>query len=248
MSRETPLDAARWEQIQELFHRTADLSPDEQHALLESECADVALRGEVAALLREDSGGGSLLDNGVAALADRVLDGAPNAMPTGALGRYHIKSVLGEGGMGVVYLAERGDVGGLVAIKTLRDAWLSPARRERFANEQRTLAQLTHPAIARFYDADTLSDGTPWFAMEYVRGKPLTSHCSARHASLRERLVLFRAVAEAVQYAHRHLVIHRDLKPSNILVRDDGTVALLDFGISKQLEAVEVPADHTRTG
>ena len=76
--------------------------------------------------------------------------------------------------MGVVYLAEREDLGSLVAIKLLRDAWMSPARRERFASEQQTLAQLTHPSIARLYDADTLPDGTPWFVMEYVQGLPLT--------------------------------------------------------------------------
>ncbi len=153
--------------------------------------------------------------------------------------------------MGVVYLAERTDLGSLVAIKVLRDAWLSPARRERFASEQRTLAQLNHPSIRRLYDADTLDDGTPWFVMEYVEGIPLTEYCREHRCSIDERLQLFRAVCEAVQYAHQRAVIHRDLKPSNILVKPDGTVRLLDFGIAKQLESLEAPlgkTDQTMTG
>jgi serine/threonine-protein kinase len=148
--------------------------------------------------------------------------------------------------MGVVYLAVREDLGSHVAIKFLRDAWLSPARRERFAAEQRTLAQLNHPSIARLYDADTLPDGTPWFVMEYVEGLPLTAYCDTHASTIAERLVLFRHVCEAVQHAHAHAIIHRDLKPSNILVTGDGTVKLLDFGIAKQLEGLE--ADLTRTG
>jgi len=98
--------------------------------------------------------------------------------------------------MGVVYLAERDDLGSLAAIKILRDAWLSPARRERFLSEQRTLAQLNHPSIARLYDADTLADGTPWFAMEYVDGLPLTAYCRKRQSSIQERLQLFRCVCD----------------------------------------------------
>lgn len=243
------IDAPRWERIQALFHRAADLPADEQGALLEAECRDdPELATDVRALLQEDASGPTLLDFGLAQLADRVLgDPVAPALPHQEFGRYHIKSVLGEGGMGVVYLAERTDLGGLVAIKILRDAWLSPARRDRFANEQRTLAQLNHPSIARLYDADTLGDGTPWFVMEYVEGVPLTTYGTEHGLSVADRLRLFRAVCEAVQYAHRHLVIHRDLKPSNILVRPDGTVALLDFGISKQLDSLDVPIDQTHT-
>jgi serine/threonine-protein kinase len=243
------MDAERWERIQDLFHRAADLPPAEQRALIDAECDDPSLAADVEALLQQDSGGASLLDRGIAHLAHRVL-GEPHTsdLPRQDFGRYRIKSVLGEGGMGVVYLAERTDLGGFVAIKILRDAWLSPARRDRFANEQRTLAQLNHPSIARLFDANTLSDGTPWFVMEYVAGVPLTTYSTVNGLPVADRMRLFRAVCEAVQYAHRHLVIHRDLKPSNILVRPDGTVALLDFGISKQLDSLDVPVDQTRTG
>jgi serine/threonine-protein kinase len=101
----------------------------------------------------------------------------------------------------------------VVPRQLLRDGWVSPSRRTRFLAEQRTLAQLDHPAIAQLHDAGTLPDGTPWFAMEYVEGVPLTEYCRARGSGLAERLRLFRAVCEAVQHAHRHAVIHRISSP-----------------------------------
>ncbi|HXB25073.1 MAG TPA: serine/threonine-protein kinase [Gemmatimonadaceae bacterium] len=243
------MDAERWGLVQTLFHGASDLSLGERRTFLDAACPDdPELLAEVEALLDADERGVDILERGVADVARVVLGDDANVLGQ-RVGRYRLIRVIGEGGMGIVYLAERDtEVGGQVAIKILRDAWLSPARRERFANEQRTLAQLTHPSIARFYDADTLADGTPWFAMEYVEGMPLTAHCTMRGCSITERLRLFRIICEAVQYAHRHLVIHRDLKPSNILVRPDGSVALLDFGIAKQIEGLGTPVDHTRTG
>jgi len=243
------MDSTRWEQIQTLFHEVADLPEPEQRAFLKTACGDDdELVADVLALVEEDARGSSLLDRDLAQVAQQVLNEAtPASLPLKEFGPYRIKEALGEGGMGVVYLAERIDLGSLVAIKILRDAWLSPARRERFASEQRTLAQLNHPSIARLYDADTLDDGTPWFVMEYVEGVPLTEYCGQHACSIEERLRLFRAVCEAVQYAHQHAVIHRDLKPSNILVKADGTVRLLDFGIAKQLETLETPTGKNQT-
>src|SRR6266516_1871059 len=244
------MDATRWERIQALFHEVADLPGSAQRAFLEVECRDdPALMAEVLGLLEEDARGDSLLDRNVAHVAGQVLEqGIPPALLDQDFGPYRMKQVLGEGGMGVVYLAEREDLGSVAAIKILRDAWLSPDRQERFASEQRTLAQLNHPSIARLYDADTLPDGTPWFVMEYVEGVPLTEFCEHHASSIPERLRLFRAVCEAVEHAHRHLIVHRDLKPSNILVKPDGSVKLLDFGIAKQLDSLEGPVDRTRTG
>ena len=190
------MDGARWNRIQTLFHNAADLPEAEREAFLSEACGvDQLLIAEVLAMIEEDARGASLLDRDVAHVADRTLDRGDTLKK---LGPYRIKSVLGEGGMGVVYLAERDDLGSLVAIKVLRDAWLSPARLERFATEQRTLAQLNHPSIARLYDADTLPDGTPWFVMEYVEGVPLTEYSNRQKCSIEERLRLFRAVCEAV--------------------------------------------------
>ncbi|MGQ0639601.1 MAG: tetratricopeptide repeat protein [Gemmatimonadaceae bacterium] len=241
------MDPARWERIQSLFHRAVELSPNEQAAMLQRECAgDPSLVAEVQALLREDTAASSLIDRGLADAALRLLDVGTGLLPNERFGPYRLTSILGEGGMGVVYRAEREDLGSVAAIKVLRDATLSPARRERFALEQRTLASLNHPGIATLHDADALPNGTPWFAMELVDGVPLTDYCERNALALGDRLRLFRSVCEAVQHAHRHLVVHRDLKPSNILVRSDGGVKLLDFGIAKQLESLD-QSDATRT-
>src|SRR5579859_7721434 len=217
------MDATRLKQIQNLFLEVVDLPEGERDSFLKTACHDDdALRSEVLSMLQEDAGSGSLLDSDLAQVARDLLAESPGVDPPREFGPYRLIRLLGEGGMGVVYLAERSDLGSLVAIKILRDAWLSPARRERFATEQRTLAQLNHPSIARLYDADTLPDGTPWFVMEYVDGLALTEYCRQNQCSIEERLKLVRAVAEAVQYTHQHSVIHRDLKPSNILVKKDG--------------------------
>ena len=236
--------------MQQIFHDAAGRPAAERLAFLDSVCVDdPALIPEVLSLLQADADGHALLDRDLADVAREVLDGGvPPALRTMRFGPYRILRVLGEGGMGVVYLAEREDLASVAALKILRDAWLSPARRERFAIEQRTLAQLNHPSIAHLYDANSLPDGTPWFVMEYVEGAPLTDHCRSHGSSLAERLRLFRAVCEAVLHAHSHAIIHRDLKPSNILVKADGTVKLLDFGIAKHLEPLDSPADRTRTG
>jgi serine/threonine-protein kinase len=249
MPAETPLDPTRWARIQELFHQAADRpAADQQAFVTRAAGSDADLRERVLAMLAADAGTSGVLERGIAEVADEVLADTVSALPAEAFGPYRVLRVLGEGGMGVVYLAERRDVGNQVAIKILRDAWLSPARRERFIAEQRTLAQLNHPSIAQLHDAGTLPDGTPWFVMEYVEGISLTAHCRARRCPLEERLRLFRAVCEAVQHAHLHAVIHRDLKPSNVLVTADGAVKLLDFGIAKQLDELETSADQTRTG
>jgi eukaryotic-like serine/threonine-protein kinase len=242
------MDRARWQQIQSVFHEAAGLPQSQQPAFLEMACGDDGdLRSQVAAMLEQDASGNSLLDRGLAHLAEKTLaDPAP--LIAKELGPYRIWRLLGEGGMGVVYLAERKDLASQVAIKVLRDAWISPARRERFASEQRTLAQLNHPSIARLYDAATIDDGTPYFVMEYVEGIPLTQYCRKHRCSTEARLHLLRSVCEAVQHAHANAVIHRDLKPSNILVKNDGTVRLLDFGIAKQLESLDLRVEQTITG
>jgi serine/threonine-protein kinase len=241
------MDPARWARVQALFHDAADLPPAEQRAQLEARCEDdPTLIDEVLALLAEDARGDSMLDRDLGEVATGALADDARGTPPREIGPYRLREVLGEGGMGVVYLAERTDLKSLVAIKILRDAWLSPARRVRFAFEQRTLARLNHPCIARLYDADTLADGTPWFAMEYVDGMPLTRYCETLR-STRALLGLFRSVCEAVLHAHQLAVIHRDLKPSNILVTHGGQPKLLDFGIAKQLESLGPGADRTRT-
>ncbi len=243
------LNSARWEQVQSVFHTVAEALVGEREAVLRGLCAgDEALAAQVCALLEEDWRGESMLDQGLGPLALTIVTDEFEARLGQQIGPYRILQMLGEGGMGVVYLAERTDIGGLVAIKLLRDAWLSPARRRRFASEQKTLAQLNHPGIARLYDADTLADGTPWFVMEYVDGLPLIAFWQAQSGTVEECLRLFRRICEAVLYAHGHAIIHRDLKPSNVLVTAAGAVKLLDFGIAKDLLETEDAGDVTVTG
>lgn len=243
------MDRARWESVQAVFHAAVDLPTEQRLVFVQDKCGhDSALAAEVLSLLAEDAWP-SPIDGSVAQAAQELLDNSgPGSLPLPAFGPHQLIRVIGEGGTGIVYLATRPDLGNLVAIKILRDAWLSPSRRERFAAEQRTLAQLTHPFIARLYDADATRDGTPYFVMEYVEGLPLTQYCRQRRCSLDERLRLLHAVCEAVHYAHQHAVIHRDLKPSNIFVKSDGSIRLLDFGIAKPLEAVGDAPHRTLTG
>ncbi len=244
------MDAAqRWQRAQDVFHAALDLPAAERRGYVQGACGgDAALREQVLGMLAADDEGHALLDGGLAAAADQVLAASPAPFGGQAFGPYRVVGVLGEGGMGVVVRARRDDLGAEAAIKILRDSTLSPARRERFAFEQRALAQLDHPAIARLFDADVLPDGTPWFAMELVDGVPLNEYCRTHALPVEGRLRLFRDVCEAVRHAHARAILHRDLKPSNILVRPDGSPKLLDFGISKPLEAVDDAAQMTRTG
>jgi serine/threonine-protein kinase len=242
------MESARWQQIQSLFHAALEQPPTEQRSYVSAATAeDPELESEVLAMLAADARPLPMLDADLTQIAGRLLLQSAAEAAGQRFGAYRILHLLGEGGMGVVYLAERDDLHSRAAIKILRDAWMSPARRERFAAEQRALAQMNHAGIARLYDANTLPDGTPWFAMEYVEGLPITRYCSEHASDIRERLRLFRAVCEAVDYAHAHAVLHRDLKPSNILVKADGSVRLLDFGIAKQLETREGSPLHTQT-
>jgi len=161
------------------------------------------------------------------------------------LGPYRLRRLLGQGGMGTVWLAERAD--GLfqrqVALKLPHRGFLdtAAAARERFARERDILARLEHPWIARLLDAGFSADGHPYLALEYVEGQTLSTHCDERRLGLRARLGLMLQVLSAVQYAHQNLVIHRDIKPGNILVTDSGQVRLLDFGISKLMADDQSP-------
>jgi serine/threonine-protein kinase len=243
------MDSARYEQVQNLFHDALERPEPERREFVETlskDDPDLALA--VMAMLEADGENVPLLDRGLPDLAHEFLESPPTSLSEGEFGSYRLKKLLGEGGMGVVWLAERKDANNLVAIKFLPHAGLSPSRRERFTREIKTLARLKHRLIARLYDAGALADGTPWFVMEYVEGVPFTDYCRSHQLPIRHHLRLLRQVCEAVHYAHAQEVIHRDLKPSNILVEADGTPRLLDFGIAKQLQATDEPGDWTRAG
>jgi WD40 repeat protein/serine/threonine protein kinase len=168
-------------------------------------------------------------------LAESPIEGSATTLVGKTFGPYRVVSLLGHGGMGSVWLAERND--GLftrrLALKLVHPALMGELMTERVRREREILASLVHPHIARLLDAGYAEDGQPYLALEYVAGVSLLDYCDRRRLPVRERLQLFLHVLGAVQYAHSHLVIHRDLKPSNVLVTDEGHVHLLDFGIAK---------------
>ena len=177
----------------------------------------------------------------------RVLDTTRSLACGDVLAGYRLKRELGQGGMSVVWLAERADgvVKREVALKMPLFSILG-ADVERFARERDVLAALTHPHIARLYDAGVTESGQPFIALEHVDGKNLLAYCDARRLELRARIGLFLQVLSAVEHAHKHLVVHRDLKPSNILVDTEGQVKLLDFGIAKLLGEADSAAALTQ--
>jgi eukaryotic-like serine/threonine-protein kinase len=243
------MDDQRWKRLQQLFHDALDLPPAEREAFLADAESDPALRAEVLTLLAADAEPGTLgpLPAGRIAGPSEPDDAweAPS-MEGRRIGPYHVLRRLGQGGMGAVYLAEREDVSSQVALKLVRGALGAPELVQRFLQERRLLARLAHPRIARLLDAGIAEDETPYFAMEYVAGSPITEHCRAHALPAEARLRLFRDVCDAVGYAHSNLIVHRDIKPSNVLVTGDGEVKLLDFGIAKLVG--EDDAGLTRTG
>jgi len=169
------------------------------------------------------------------------------------LGPYRIQKLLGRGGMGAVFLANRDDdeFRKQVALKLLRFETDDPAVLARFRNERQILATLDHPNIAGLYDGGSTDDGLPYIVMEYVPGRHLLQYCESKKLSVPARLRLFLQICDAVEYAHQRLIVHRDLKPTNILVTETGVPKLLDFGIAKLLLAPELLGDavvHTQTG
>jgi eukaryotic-like serine/threonine-protein kinase len=229
---------ARWQQIQSLFEQLIDEGTDDRTARLASVCGDdMELRSSVESLLKSDARREDVLLHAVGEAAESLLEQHQDRLIGTRVGAYRIVSVLGHGGMSVVYRGERDDsqYRQTVAIKVLQHATLHPRLRSRLHSERHILATLDHPSIARLIDSGDLEDGTPYLVMEHVDGESIDSYCDSRTLFVRERLELFVKVCAAVQYAHRNLVVHRDIKSSNIFVTAEGAPKLLDFGIAKLL-------------
>ncbi|MCB1007959.1 MAG: serine/threonine protein kinase [Acidobacteria bacterium] len=227
--------------VAELFAELCDLAAAErERRLSEIGAADAALAGRLARLVALDakpSGPLEQIRGEVAAAAERQLLGEVSGTPE-RLGPWRLHERLGAGGMGEVYRGERTD-GGFqqqAAIKIVRAGMASESVIARFLVERQVLARLDHPAIARLLDGGVAPDGRPWFAMELVEGLPINTFADGRRQSVEDRLRLVIEIAEAVEFAHRSLVVHRDLKPSNILVTTTCEPKLLDFGLAKLLE------------
>ncbi|MBZ5625484.1 MAG: protein kinase [Acidobacteriia bacterium] len=247
------MNPERWQRIREVFHDAWALSPEERPPYLCQACgADTELRAEVEALLEYESSPADLLSKPLHEVAANLIPhGAQPAMGR-KVGAYRLVREIGRGGMGTVYEAVRDDeqFHQRVAIKLLRAEIGSEDFDRRFRQERQILAVLSHTNIAKLLDGGITEDGQPFFVMEYVDGLPIEEYCRSRQLSITQRLKLFQQVCSAVHYAHQNLVVHRDLKPSNILVTDEGTIKLLDFGIAKLLhpDGTEESAPVTRTG
>ncbi|MEZ4587423.1 MAG: serine/threonine-protein kinase [Gemmatimonadales bacterium] len=243
------MSADPWTAAAEIFDAAVELPEEEREPFLIARCGgDRALLERVRAMLEADARSVPLLDSSPERLASIVDLTAPGRLVGREIGPYTIRSELGRGGMGVVCLADRADVGKQVALKLVAGGLGSPEVVARFNQERRVLAQLDHPNIARLVDAGIEPDGTPWLAMDYVDGASIDRHADQRGLSIDDRLTLFEEICAAVSYAHRHLVVHRDLKPANILVDDQGHPRLLDFGIAKLLDSELAGPGLTRSG
>lgn len=240
------MESAKWERLQDLFSRAVDLSTAERDAFIARETADdPELRKELLELLACDSGNSTgPLTNALGAALDATSRERRRALVGKIIGNYRLVSVLGHGGTGTVYLAERADrqYSAQVAIKIVDTATVHGDLGARFRAERQILASLNHPNIGRLLDAGETDEGQPYLVMEYIHGEPLDRFCDRQALDLRARLQLFLDICGAVQYAHQNLVVHRDLKPANILVTSDGTPKLLDFGIAKLLDTGDAAA------
>jgi len=231
------VDAPTYQTVKSLYLEARALEREERRSFLARRCqGQPALRAEVESLLSQDETLGEFLERP----ARELVEAAPSepASHPERIGSYRILKPLGFGGMGVVYLAEQESPRRSVALKLLRLDSASPRQLERFEREAEILGRLSHPGIARVYEAgwaETETGRRPFFAMEFVEGRALLEYANERGLDLAARLELVCRVAEAAHYAHERGIVHRDLKPSNVLIDARGEPRVLDFGVARPL-------------
>src|SRR5258708_1026169 len=248
------MDSERWQQFKQIFQAVLDLPLADRAAYVQEACGqDEELRRDIVSLLESEERSADFLGEAAVEYVSGAFadDDLPDTYIGRRIGPYQIGRKIGTGGMGAVYLAERVDeFRQKVALKLLKRDIASREVISRFRHERQILAGLDHPYLARLLDGGATEDGHPYFVMEYVEGASIDSYCDRGALPIPERLQLFRRVCAAVQYAHQNLIVHRDIKPGNILVTQDGTPKLLDFGIAKLLreEGTNQTAALTETG
>src|SRR5271156_6428228 len=222
-----------------IFSAARRLPAAERAAYLDEACAgDAALRQRVEELIQAGEESGAFLENMALGAGGTVrLELPPSEKPGDHIGRYKLLQQIGEGGCGVVYMAEQEEpVLRRVALKVIKLGMDTKSVIARFEAERQALALMDHPNIAKVFDAGATDAGRPFFVMELVRGIKITEYCDQNNLSTQERLKLFTQVCQAIQHAHQKGIIHRDIKPSNVMItlRDGVPVPkVIDFGIAK---------------
>lgn len=235
-----------WKSVKEVFFAVLEEEITNRDNRLEELCANnETLRKEVESLLVAHNNASSFIENkAIEDVAHLLIDQEEVELPKN-IGVYEVVSKIGQGGMGLVYLAKRADkeYEKNVAIKIVKHKFVDDFVSKQFLKERQILANLDHPNITKLLDGGRTEEGLPYLVMEYVEGETINSYCDNHKLTIKERLKLFRQVCSAVQYAHQRLIIHRDIKPSNILVTKEGTPKLLDFGIAKLFNS-EISQDN----
>ncbi len=241
------IDAVRWTQLSPLLDAALDLTGDaREHWLAELATTDPDGARDVRELLGSDSPrSGTSTGTGTLTRALSGLTQPAQELAGERIGDWTLVSSLGVGGMGSVWLAQRSDGAfqGSAAVKLLNLRGLGGAGLERFRQEGTALARLTHPGIARLFDAGVRDSGQPYLILEYIDGVRIDEWCDEQRLTVAQRIALFLTTCDAVEHAHAHFVIHRDIKPSNILVTTGGTVKLLDFGVARLAQQDGAEAD-----
>jgi non-specific serine/threonine protein kinase/serine/threonine-protein kinase len=236
------LNEDRWERIKSLLHEAMQLNPEQRVRFLDEACSsDAGARVEVESLLRADAAARASFLQWPSTHSPETEDviGLPGDLTPGFLfeGRFQLVSILGEGGMGQVWLADQiAPVRRQVALKLIKAGLYDPSVMQRFRSERQSLAMMDHPAIAKVFEAGATEQGQPYFVMEYVPGLPITKFCDEHRFDIAARIRLFIEACEGVQHAHQKGIAHRDLKPANILVVEiDGAPVprIIDFGLAK---------------
>src|SRR5262249_44899309 len=207
------MNPERWQRIEELFGAVIDRPTAERESYLTRVCnGDEELRLEVLSLLARDTSE-DFIRNPIASAALSFTSETKDDLTEERIGPYTVTRLIGRGGMGAVYEAERDDeqFRQRAAINIIKQGMDTDFVRDRFLRERQILASLDHPHIARLFDGGATPDGLPYFVMEFVAGEPITTYCRRRRLSVNEKLKLFRKVCSAVQHAHQKLVVHRDL-------------------------------------
>ncbi|MET0753491.1 MAG: serine/threonine-protein kinase [Pyrinomonadaceae bacterium] len=240
-----------WQKLNELFAEASEMSPNER-AKFAASVQNAEIRAELESLLSaHDASAEKFLNKNAVEISAQTLasENDSGKLIGRQIGQFKIIEEIGRGGMGAVFLAERtgADFAQKAALKLIKRGMDTDFIVQRFQTERRILSSLNHPFIAKLFDGGTTGDGLPYFAMEYVEGKNLKEFCREENPSLDKKLKIFRQICEAVSFAHRNLIVHRDLKPSNIIVCDDETPKLLDFGIAKALDADWENTERTTT-